>query len=182
MEVPGSFSPAFLPIDPGDGAADLGDEVVAARLVTVPPAAGDAFGTGDERQPGFCNPSGLRQQPCRPRPRLHEIVRVPVARLDTPPGVFRPMVRKRRHAVAGIAPKPRLHRLAELGPLLGLRGAVAKEAAAWRAERREISRLERDGLYRLRESKRGELLAQECGQALGVTCRRSELHRHGAPR
>src|SRR5438094_7978142 len=143
MGIPG----ALFSIDPGERAAQLGDEVVAARLVAVPPAAGDALGARDEHELGFANAPWRGEQPRRPRPGLHEIVRVPIARLDPPPGIFRPTVRKRRHAIDGIAAKARLQPLDELRPLLRLGGAVAEKAAAGHAERREIASIERDDLY-----------------------------------
>src|SRR6267143_1399522 len=133
MHVPG----AFLAINPSHGTAKFGDEIIAPRFVAVPPAAGDALGPRDERKLGFGHAPWRGEQPCRPWSGLDEIMRVPVARLDPLPGVFRPMVRKRRHAIDCIAAKARLQPLDELGPLLGLGGAVAKKAAACRAERSE---------------------------------------------
>ena len=92
------------------------------------------------------------------------------------------MVRKRRHAVDGIAPKARLQALDELGPLLGLGDAVAEKPATWRAERHKIAGIECDCFYRLRKHYRRQLLAQQNREALGIARRRSELHLHGAPR
>src|ERR1051325_9534380 len=176
MHVPG----AFFAINPGDGAAELSDEIVATRLVGVPPAAGNALGTRDQYQLGLRDAARRGDEPRRPRAGLHEIMRIPVARLDAPPRGFGSMVGKRRHAIHGVAAKPRLQPFDQLRPLLGLGYAVAKEPAACAAERREVTGFERNGLYRLLENKRRELLAQQCRQALGVARGSSKLHRYGA--
>src|SRR5919204_804062 len=150
MHVPG----AFFAINPGDGAAELGDEVVTARLVAIPPAAGYALGTGDERELGLGYATRRGEEPRRPRSGLHEIVRVPVARFDAAPCMLRAVIREHGDAINGIAAEARLQPLEELGPVLRLGGTVAEEAAAWRTERSEIASIERDGLYRLRQRER----------------------------
>src|SRR5919204_1565701 len=94
---------AGFAVDPGERAAELGDEVVAPRRVAVPPAAGDALGTGNEHERAFLDRNYSFQQPSRPRPRLHELVRVPFPGRDAPPRVFGTMVGKRTHAIHGIA-------------------------------------------------------------------------------
>src|SRR5438067_5057949 len=114
MDVPG----AFLAIDPGERTSQLGDEVIASRLVAIPPAAGDALRTGEQLELGLRDASRTLVEPRRPRSRLHEIVRIPLARRDAPPGVLRPVVRKRRDAIDGVAAQARLQALEELGPLL----------------------------------------------------------------
>src|SRR5215210_4181843 len=169
MQVP----VAFFSIHPCERAAERGDEVVAPRLVAVPPAARDALGAGDEIEPLFVYRNGFFQQPCRARPRWREVVRIPVARLHASPGVFRTMIRKRAQAVHGIAPQPRLQALEEPRPVLGLRRAVSEKATAMGAEWREIGRVHADRFDRLRELHAGKLLAQKLAQALGVARRRS---------
>src|SRR3954468_7605951 len=165
MHVPG----AFLAIDPRDDLAKLGDEVIAPRLVAVPPAAGDALGPGKE--PGLRLRYRLRpfEQPRRARPRLHELVRIPFARRDASPGVFRAVIRERCHAIHGVAAKARLQPLDELGPLLGFRGPVAEEAAARRAERRELACLKSDRFNRRAQWQGCQLFAQEMREPLEVS-------------
>src|SRR5438067_13127204 len=158
----------FFSVYPAQGAAELGDEVVAPRVVAVPPAAGDALGTGDERQLGFFHRPSFLQEPCRPRAGLHELVQVPLARRDAAPGVLRTVIGIGGDAMHRIAPETRLQALEELRPVLGLRGTVAEKPAASAAEQREIAGLERDGFDRLGELERGELFAQQLRQALGI--------------
>src|SRR3989442_6044539 len=116
----------FLAVYPGERAAELGDEVVAPRVVAVPPAAGDALGTGEQRELGFFHRKSFFQEPRRTRPRLHELVRIPFAGLDAPPGVLGTMVRVRRDAIHRLAPQPRLQSLHEPRPILRLCRAVAE--------------------------------------------------------
>src|SRR5579859_3036235 len=77
---------------PGERWPQLGDKIVAARFIAVPPAAGDALGTGDEREPAFLHRDDPLQEPSRTRARLHKVVRIPFAGLDAAPGIFRPVV------------------------------------------------------------------------------------------
>src|SRR3954470_16470525 len=75
--------------DPAERAAlELGDEIVALRLVAVPPAALDALRAGEQRELHRAQPARRLEQPQRPRARLAELARIPFARLDAPPGVL----------------------------------------------------------------------------------------------
>src|SRR5437660_1068497 len=47
---------------PGERSAEFGDEVVPPSFVAVPPAAGDALGTGDEREPARRTVDVLKRQ------------------------------------------------------------------------------------------------------------------------
>src|SRR5258708_14073296 len=116
MQVP---LPLFS-IYPGERAAELGDEVVAPRVVAVPPAAGDALGAGDERELGFFHRPNFVQEPCRPRAGLHELVRIPFAGLDAAPGVLRAVIGIGGDAMDPGAPQTPLPALQELRPALAL--------------------------------------------------------------
>src|SRR5260221_1204406 len=178
MQVP---LPLFS-IYPGERAAELGDEVVAPRVVAVPPAAGDALGAGDERELGFFHRRNFAQEPCRPRAGLHELARIPFARLDAVPGVLRAVIGIGGDAMDRVAPQTRLQALEELRPVLGLRRTVAEKPAASAAEQCEVAGLERDGFDRLRELERAQLFAQQLRQTLGIARRPRELHLyHAAP-
>src|SRR2546428_12957154 len=98
----------FFAIDPNEDAAELGDEVIAPRVVTVPPAAGDALGTGDQRELRFFHRKSFFQEPRRTRPGLHELVRIPFAGLDAAPRVLGAVVRISADAVDRIAAEARL--------------------------------------------------------------------------
>src|SRR5258706_2715506 len=137
MQVP---LPLFS-IYPGERAAELGDEVVAPRVVAIPPAAGEALGAGDERELGFFHRPSFVQEPCRPRAELHELVRIPFARLDAAPGVLRAVIGIVGGAIDRVAPQTRLQALEELRPVLGLRPPVAAKPPALAAEQSEIARL-----------------------------------------
>src|SRR5882672_5447412 len=116
----------FFPVHPGKRATELGDEVVALRLVAVPPAARDALGPGHQREPAFLHRNDTAQQPGRPRSRLHELVWIPFARRDALPGMLGAVVRVRRDAIHGLASEPRLQALDEARPVLAFGGAVAE--------------------------------------------------------
>src|SRR5258706_1917776 len=178
MQVP---LPLFS-IYPGERAAELGDEVVAPRVVAVPPAAGDALGAGDERELGFFHRPNFVQEPCRPRAGLHELVRIPFAGLDAAPGVLRAVIGIGGDAMDRVAPQTRLQALEELRPVLGLRRTVARKPPASAAEQSEVAGLERDGFDRLRELERAQLFAQQLRQTLGIARRRPELHLYHAAR
>src|SRR5260221_587363 len=151
MQVP---LPLFS-IYPGERAAELGDEVVAPRVVAVPPAAGDALGAGDERELGFFHRPNFVQEPCRPRAGLHELVRIPFARLDAAPGVLRAVIGIGGDAMDRVAPQTRLQALEELRPVLGLRRPVAQKPAASAAEPGEVARPARDGFDPPRGRRKG---------------------------
>src|SRR3954469_17318842 len=89
MHVPVSV----FSIHPGERSSELGDEIVTPGFVAVPPAAGDALGTGDELELAFLYRDDLFQQPCRARPGLDEIMRIPFAGLDAAPSALGPVVR-----------------------------------------------------------------------------------------
>src|SRR4051812_36477314 len=102
-------------VDPDEGRiARAGDEVVALRLVAVPPAAFDALRPREQLEVHAPEAARRLQQPGGALPRLGEVPRVPVAGLDPPPRIFRAMVRIRRQAVNRPAAEPRLQPLGEL--------------------------------------------------------------------
>jgi len=88
MQVPG----ALFAVDPRHRAADLRDEVIAPRIVAIPPTAGDALGTGEQDERRLIHADYFVEEPGGPRPGLHEFVRVPLAGLHPPPGIFGPVV------------------------------------------------------------------------------------------
>src|SRR6185503_16893164 len=102
---------ALFPVDPRERISEPGDEVVAPRLVAVPPAALDALGAGEQSQLPLVHGMGRIQQPCRPRPGLDELARVPVAGVDAPPGVLGTVVGYAGDAVHRLAPEARLQPL-----------------------------------------------------------------------
>src|SRR3970040_1756991 len=126
MQVP---LPGFT-VDPGEGLlSQLRDEVITPGIVAVPPAALDALGPGEQREPGFGQPARL-EEPCRPRAGLPELVRIPVSRRDAAPGVFRAVVGAGGEAVDRLAAEARLQPLAEPRPVFGLSRGVAEHAGA----------------------------------------------------
>src|ERR1051325_5239063 len=135
---------AVFPVDPGERFAEPGDEVVAPRLVAVPPAALDPLRAGRKLHLRLLYRERLMQEPCRPGPRRGELARIPVAGLDAPPGVLGTVVGHAADAVHRFAARAPLQPLDEPCPVLGLGGSVAEQAPARRRERREILRLERD--------------------------------------
>src|SRR5258706_16142434 len=120
----------FFPEDPGERAPELGDEVVAPRVVAVPPAAGDALGAGDERELGFFHRPNFVQEPCRPRAGLHELARIPFARLDAVPGVLRAVIGIGGDAMDPVAPPTRLPGPEELPPVPRLPPPCPRKPAA----------------------------------------------------
>src|SRR5437762_13924314 len=110
---------------PGERSAEFGNEVVPPSFVAVPPAAGDALGTGDEREPAFLHRDDLFQQPCRARAGLDEVVRIPFAGLDAAPGVLGSVVRIDADAVHRIASQAGLQPLQHPRPVLRLGRTVA---------------------------------------------------------
>ena len=108
----------------------------------------------------------------RPRPRLHEFVRIPFARLDAPPGVLRAMVGMGGEAVDRLAAEARLQPLEEPRPVLGFGARVAEHAAALRscsgAKSAASSAIASTGCA---QRERRELLAQQLRKALGVARR-----------
>src|ERR1700682_3282421 len=140
---------AGFAIDPGERiVAKLRYEVIALRLVAVPPAAFDAPGSREERDLRLLQPPRLGE-PGRPGPGLPEFPRVPVPGLDAPPGVLGTMVRRGGEAINPAAPQPHRQPLDDLRPILGLGRHIAEEAAASRSERGEVRGLDADGLDRL---------------------------------
>src|SRR5436309_14835051 len=128
---------AFLSVHPCERAAQFGDEVVAPRVVAVPPAAGDALGTGDQAELSLFHRKNFFQKPGGPRPGLHELMRIPFAGLDAAPRMLRAVIGISADAVDRVAAEARLQPLEKLRPILGFGGAVAEKSPALRAERRE---------------------------------------------
>src|SRR5262245_19500748 len=95
---------AVFAVDPGRRVVFPCDEVVAPRLVAVPPARFDALGTGEQRGRLLPEPARRLEQPQRSPPRLAELARLPLARLDRAPG--------------------------ELGTVIGMQGEAVHRASA----------------------------------------------------
>src|SRR5262245_59327402 len=118
---------AALAADPGDGfVAETRDEVVALRLVAVPPAAFDAFRAAEQREFRLGEPAALFEQPERPRARLPVFAGVPFAGLDAPPGVFRAVVGLRGETADRFGAEAHPQALDEPRPVFLLRGSVAE--------------------------------------------------------
>src|SRR5437868_7737276 len=152
---------AVFSIYPGERSSQLGDEIVAPGLIAVPPAAGDALGTGDELELAFLYRDDLFQQPCRARPGVDKIMRIPFTGLDAAPGVLGPVVRIDADAVYRIASQAGLQPLQQPRPVLRLGHTVAahfsEESAAACLERREIPGGDRDRFDRRAQLQHGEL-------------------------
>src|ERR671918_362263 len=82
----------FFAVDPAERATrQPGDEIVAPGVVAIPPAGLDAFRAGERHELALLQPLGL-EKPYGPWPRRTELARIPLARLDAPPGVLGTMV------------------------------------------------------------------------------------------
>src|SRR5947199_2113294 len=86
-------------VDPGERALAARDEVVALRLVAVPPAALDALRAGKQMEVLVVDLPGRIHEPNRARAGLAELARVPLTGLDAPPRVLGTVVGLRREAV-----------------------------------------------------------------------------------
>src|SRR5690349_10925362 len=157
-------------------------EVVALRLVAVPPAALDALRSGEQLETFRLQTPRRGEQPGRARPGRAELVRIPVAGLDATPRVLGAVVRHRGDAVDGFASEARLQALQQLRPVLAFAGCIAEETRAAPGERYEAISLDPDGLHRLAQVEGREAFAQQAYEALDLARRRSEIHgeRHGA--
>src|SRR5688572_18215478 len=162
--------PALLvAVDPGERrVGHLRDEIVAARLVAVPPSRLDALGAGEQDESAFFRFLSFFEQPNRARSGLMEVVRIPLARLDAPPGMLGAVLGMRGEAAHRLVPKARAQPLEQARPALGFGAGVAEHGAAARVQRLEIRRLQPDRLHRPRERRGGELLAQQLREALGL--------------
>src|SRR3981189_1461302 len=110
---------AGFAVNPAQGRiGKAGDEVVAPRLVAVPPAALDALGAGEQLQIVFAHRARRLEQPKRTRAWMPELARIPFAGLDAPPAVFRTMIRMSRQAVDRVGAEARLQPLGETRPAL----------------------------------------------------------------
>src|SRR4051812_23385030 len=109
---------ARFAVHPCQGAAcGLGNEVIAFRVVSVPPARLDPLGTGKELELRLGHPSCRIEQPCRPRSGWGCLARLPFARLYLLPGMLRAMVGRSRKAMDGIAAQACPQALDELHPV-----------------------------------------------------------------
>src|SRR2546421_7353111 len=171
MQVPLSL----FAVDPGEGGlAKARDEIVAPRVVAVPPAAFDALGSGEELEARLVETARRLDEPGGPRTRLAELARVPVAGLDAPPGILRAVVRRGGEAVNRTASEAQLQTLEELRPVPGGVGGMAQATRAARGEGDEMRRLEADLFDRLAKLHRRQPLAQKLAEALGRARRRSK--------
>src|SRR5690349_15328527 len=165
---------AGLAVDPGRRNVPFGDEVVALRVVAVPPARLDALGAREQLEFILAEAARILEEPERARPGLDEFARLPFARLDAAPGQLGAMVRISRKAVHRAAAEAHLEPLQQPRPVLGLGQPVAEHARAASWQGHEIPGLEADRLDRPLERERGQLFAQQTGKALGLPRRRSE--------
>src|SRR5438552_17422936 len=108
---------AGFAVNPAQGRiGKAGDEVVAPRVVAVPPAALDALRAGEQLQIVFAHRARRLEQPQRARAGVPELARIPFAGLDAPPAVFRTMIRMSRQAVDRVGAEARLQPLGETLP------------------------------------------------------------------
>src|SRR5258708_35987736 len=126
MQVP---LPLFS-VYPGERAAERGDEVVAPRVVAIPPAAGDALRAGDQRKLALFHRKSFLQEPGGPRAGLHELVRIPLAGLDAAPGVLRAVIGTGGGALDRVVPPTRLQAPQGLRPGPGFRPPVPRKPPA----------------------------------------------------
>src|SRR5688572_16983190 len=80
------------------------NEVVTARFVAIPPPRFDALRSGEQGKLALLQSLGLHQ-PHGPRTGLAELARIPLPRLDAPPGVLGTMIGMRRKAVDRVVPQ-----------------------------------------------------------------------------
>src|SRR5512145_1197546 len=96
MQVPfvGRAAASF-PVDPGERAVGQpGDEVIAPRVIAVPPARLDALRTSERSEFAFFQLFRFKKPNwARAGSRIRS--RIPFAGLDAPPGVLRAMIRQR---------------------------------------------------------------------------------------
>src|SRR5256885_12980142 len=116
-------------VDPDHGrVVRARDEVIALRLVAVPPSRLDALGTGEELEFLFADAPRRLEQPERPRPRLPELARIPFPKLDAAPGVFGTMVGLRRQPMDRPSAEPPLQPLCELRPVFLVGARIAEHS------------------------------------------------------
>src|SRR5436190_20601094 len=90
---------AAFAADPAGGVVrQPSDEVVALRLVAVPPSAFDTLRAGEQREFRLGQATRPRQEPERSSARLPELARIPFAGLDPAPGMLGPVVGLRGEA------------------------------------------------------------------------------------
>src|SRR6188508_3256099 len=139
-----------LAVDPRErGIRQARHEVVALRVVAVPPARLDALRAGERRKFAFAQFFFFFQQPQRARSWRAKFARVPFARLDAAPGMLGAVIGLGGEAADRVVAKARAQPLGEARPAFGLGGAVAEHAGALSRERGEIPGFEPDRLHGL---------------------------------
>jgi hypothetical protein len=119
-------------------------------------------------------------------PGVLPFARIPLAGLDTPPGVLGAMVGQHGEAAHGLVAQARAQPLEQPRPVFRLAGCVAEHAAAAAGQRREIAGFETHRLHRLRQDQVAEPLAQQLRHALGIARREARpistksMHLHAA--
>src|SRR6185295_6542964 len=111
-----------------------GDEVVAFRLVAVPPAALDALGAAEQGEFALGEAARFLEQPQRSRARLAEFARIPFAGLDPPPGMLGPVVGLRRQAADRFRAEAHAQALDQARPVLLVGRRIAEQSPALRPE------------------------------------------------
>src|SRR5882672_3660079 len=128
-----------LPINPQERPfVRAGDEVVALRLVAVPPAAFDALGPGKQLELQPRKAPRRLEQPERTRAGRPEFARIPFARLHPPPGEFRPVVGLGGETVDRSGAEAAPQALEELRPVFAVGLRVAEHAAGTLVQRLEL--------------------------------------------
>src|SRR5260221_3471335 len=167
---------AAFAADPAGGVIrQPGDEVVALRLVAVPPAALDALRPGEQREFRLHQAARLFQQPQRPCARLPELARIPFAGLDPAPGMLGPMIGLRGEAADRFAAEADTQALDQPRPVFLFAGRIAEQAAAAPPERRKIAGVQLDRLDWLFKFFSVKTFPQEDGQTRGIPGQASEL-------
>src|SRR5688572_20263790 len=159
---------AVFAIHPADRCiAQARDEVIAPRVVAIPPARLDALRSCKRAEFPFTD--FLRfEKPNWPRSRRGGLTRVPLAGLDAAPGMFRTVIGLRRESVYRLGAEARAQPLDQARPIFGFERRIAEHAGARTGERREIAGFEHDRLDGLREHGAREALAQYLSEAFGV--------------
>src|SRR5262245_30671024 len=165
------------------GAAER-DVIVAADVVTIPPAGLDALGPGDERAGPAVERLRLGEHPQRARrahrgPEHRQIREVP--RLGDPEGALGAVLGHRQHAEHGVVTEPRTQEVEEARGRLRVRAAAAlEEPRVAELERRQHAGAQPERDDGLREAAAHEPLVEQLAKRLGIP--RHAREREGEPR
>src|ERR1700694_49608 len=166
---------AGFAVNPAQGRiGKTGDEIVAPRLVAVPPAAFDTLGAGKQQEIVFAHRARRLEQPERAWAGMPELPRLPFAGLDAPPAVLWTMIGISRYSIDRVVSEARLQPLGKTRPAFVLGERVAEHSRGTRLQQRKIVGFEPNRFHRTRQRQRRKLLAQQLPQARGFARRRCQ--------